>query len=168
THSNLLRATGLPLAAIDAEHFQVRCIPQLATTELAETKERKRTGMAIPESWAAIARLQRVLGQLQGSCQDHLRQVRQCIRKYAERPFTMQEVSHINTKQLLIFEGVEGVFAGSRRHAPLHTLLPACRQIFLAQALLSSVQVLEDRQECIIVQTQEIFPQEVAAPQHRG
>jgi len=38
THSNLLRSTGLPLAAIDAEHFQVRRIPQLTTAELAETK----------------------------------------------------------------------------------------------------------------------------------
>ena len=39
THSNLLRSTGLPLAAIDAEHFQVRRISQLTTTELAETKD---------------------------------------------------------------------------------------------------------------------------------
>src|SRR5215475_4362914 len=55
THSNLLRSTGLPLAAIDTEHFQVRRIPQLTTTELAETKERKSTSMAIHESWATIA-----------------------------------------------------------------------------------------------------------------
>jgi hypothetical protein len=74
---------------------------------------------------------------------------------------------HINTKQLLILEGVEGVFAGSQCRRPLQSLLPACRQVFLTQALLSSTQVLEDRQECIIVQTQEIFPQEMAAPQHR-
>src|SRR5262245_46388310 len=83
THSNLLWSTGLPLAAIDAEHFQVRRIPQLTSTKLAETKERKSTGMAIPESRVAIARLQCVLGQLQGSRQDHLRQVCQFIRKYA-------------------------------------------------------------------------------------
>src|SRR5919109_904554 len=49
THSNLLRSTGLPLATIDAEQFQVRHIPQLTATELAKTKERKRTGMAIYE-----------------------------------------------------------------------------------------------------------------------
>src|SRR4029450_1264837 len=66
THSNLLRSTGLPLAAIDAEHFQCGRIPQLPATELAETKERKSTGLALPESWAAIARLQCVLGQFQG------------------------------------------------------------------------------------------------------
>ncbi len=64
TDSNLLWPTGLPLAAIDAEHFQVRRIPQLTSTELAETKERKSTGPAIRELWSAIARLQRVLGQL--------------------------------------------------------------------------------------------------------
>src|SRR5215813_685720 len=73
THSNLLWSTGLPLAAIDAEHFQVRRIPQLTSTKLAETKERKSTGMAIHESRAAIARLQSILGQLQGSCQNYLR-----------------------------------------------------------------------------------------------
>src|SRR5262245_47317232 len=33
THRNLLRSTGLPLAAVDAEHFQVGRIPQLATAE---------------------------------------------------------------------------------------------------------------------------------------
>ena len=65
---------------------------------------------------------------------------------------------HINAKQLLILEGIEGVFAGSRRRRPLQSLAQACRQIVLTQALLSNAQVLEDRQECIIVQTQEIFP----------
>src|SRR5215470_9297 len=64
THSNLLRSTGLPLAAIDAEHFQVGRIPQLTTAELAETKESKHTGLASHESWVAIACLQRILGQL--------------------------------------------------------------------------------------------------------
>src|SRR5215510_6024811 len=64
THRNLLRSTGLPLAAIDAEHFQVGRIPQLPTAELAETKESKHTGLASHESWAAIACLQRILGQL--------------------------------------------------------------------------------------------------------
>src|SRR5215471_13242498 len=60
THSDLLRSTGLSLAAIDTEHFQVRRISQLTSTELAETKERKSTGVTVCQLWQAIARLQRV------------------------------------------------------------------------------------------------------------
>ena len=84
TDGDLVRPTGVALAAIDAEDFKVRGISQLTATELAEAKEGKGTGAAIGAQRTAIALLQRLMGQRERCRQDHLCQVGQFIRKHAK------------------------------------------------------------------------------------
>ena len=159
-------AGGLALVAVHHHQFDVGGVAQGAPAHFAQSENRvvrRKTGGA---ARLAVLRRERLPRQRKGMLNNHVGEAREAVAEKEEVRVPAQDMVRVDEVGLLILELVEDGHACLPVLGGVQTLAEAGGELVAGSAeRRSAVVFAQKRQQVLVLEADEVFPQEVAGPQ---